>query len=62
MKKIFFEFGIGDLVMIKGLDLPGEVDALILERTCKQYRVIYWYGGERKDQWLNSHEIEERDE
>ena len=57
MATVDFEFGLGDAVMVKALELPGRVDSLSAASDGMTYRVVYWCNGERKAEWLYGWEI-----
>ncbi len=52
-----FEYDLGQKVLIKEINRPGFINALLLNSSGTQYRVIYWDNCSRKDEWLYSCEI-----
>lgn len=55
-----FAFNIGDKVMVKEIQRPGRIDALLVDCLGPQYQVLLWDNGERKRTWLYPDEIEAR--
>ncbi len=49
-------------VNIKALDDGGRgfIDAIMVDSSGIQVRVIYWHNGERKAVWMHEHEVEVR--
>ena len=57
MQTIRFKYKIGDIVFIKGLEMSGKIDAVMFCDVA-EFRVIFWFNGERKAIWLQDWEIE----
>lgn len=60
--KIDFKFELGEEVKVKAMNRPGT----ILACACRghlsgqpfiEYRVVFWEGGARKDEWLLEQEL-----
>ena len=47
----------GDSVRLIGLDQPATVTACLVETDGTQYRVVWWWEGTRRCEWLHSFEI-----
>jgi len=51
-------FGIGGLAMIIGIKIEGRVTARMeKEGAVKLYLVVYWYEGERMEEWFSRWEL-----
>lgn len=59
-KKIEIEFSIGSKILVKEIQRPGRVEALMVDGLGLQCRVAYWDNAERKSVWLYGDEIEAR--
>ena len=59
MIKVEFKYDIGDKVKVKDITVNGRVTGLLKDDEGIQYRVAYWYNGERKSTWMFDWEIEE---
>ena len=57
MTKVDFEFALLDSVRIVPIGISGVVDSLCIDSAGTQYRVAYWYNGERKTTWMYADEI-----
>ena len=55
-----FKFNLNDRVMVREVQRPGKVDALMVDYLSVQYRVSYWDNSERKSAWLNADELDHR--
>jgi len=58
---ITFNFSIHESVRIKAIGITGHVDAQMNSINGTEYRVGYWYNGERKSVWMYGREIESLD-
>ena len=45
---IEFKFSHSTVVKIKGIDIEGVVDAVLFDGYRAEYKVIYWFDGERR--------------
>lgn len=59
MPKVEYEFArdIGQEVQLKALEQKGRVDALLVDSSGCQYRIIYWFNGERRSTWVYEWEL-----
>jgi len=57
-RNVTFKFDIGDSVKILAINVSGRVDAQMTTTCGTEYRVIYWYNGERKAVWMYDYELE----
>ena len=55
-----FEFALCDKVLIRDIQRPGVVEAMLVDSLGPQYRVCYWNESNRKTEWLYASEIELR--
>lgn len=55
-----FKFDIGDKVLIKDIQRPGKVEALMIDFLGVQYRIVYWDNSKRENAWLGPDELEPR--
>lgn len=55
-----FAFDINAKVLIKEIQRPGKVAAIIIDFLGTQYKVDYWDNSERKSVWLPADELERR--
>lgn len=55
-----FKFNLRDKVIIREIQRPGVVEAMIVDNLGAQYRVVYWDNSERKTAWLYADEIDSR--
>lgn len=55
-----FEFGVGASVNVKALSVPAIVDAAMYTTGGSEYRVVYWWDGGRRSQWVYASELEVR--
>lgn len=53
-----FRHSLGDEVRILKLSRPATVTGLAVFGATKQYRVVWWNEGERKEEWLYAEELE----
>ncbi len=53
---ITFDFAIGQQVKTP-IDQPGTIDAISFDIRGPMYRVIFWYDGNRKSEWLYPWEL-----
>lgn len=56
---VTFQFSIKDRVLIKAIEVRGQVDALSQDERENQYRVVYWNDGQRYSVWMYGWELEE---
>lgn len=54
---VVFSYGAGDKVRLLGLNLPGTVLAALIDSEGLQYRVVWWWDGQRRSEWLHEFEI-----
>jgi hypothetical protein len=52
-----FKYKLFDEVIVKELGVSGRVDTLSLSYLGEQYRVVYWYAGERCEEWVYDWEL-----
>lgn len=52
-----FAHSLHDEVRIIALDCVGRVTGLMVTRDGIEYRVAYWFDGERKSEWLPEYEL-----
>ena len=52
-----FTFNLGDLVIIKEVQRPGKIEALMIDFLGVQYRVAYWDNSDRRTVWLHAEEL-----
>lgn len=60
MSDIVLTFKLGDRVIIKEIQRPGRVEAIMLDGLGIQYRIALWDNSERKSTWLYADELETR--
>lgn len=60
MRTETFAFDLNARVMVREVQRPGRVDALMVDCLGPQYRVSYWDNGDRKSVWLLADELEAR--
>jgi hypothetical protein len=53
-----FDHKPGDSVTLIALKLPGHVSGVLRDSDGAQYRVVWWWDGQRRTEWLYGHEIE----
>jgi len=58
--KVEFQYDLGDHVNIIDVNRPGRVDSQINDVNRKQYRVVYWSDGQRRNAWMYDWELEPR--
>lgn len=58
MKTEQSKFEIGQTVRIKALKIEGTVTAFLRDSEGFQMKVVYWWEGNRKAEWLFEFEIE----
>ena len=51
------KYAIGARVHIEAVDRPGRVDAVMVDTTGPQYRIIYWDNAERHCVWMYDWEL-----
>lgn len=57
-KTVTFRFALHQEVRVVPMDLTGRIFARCERGNGERdYRVIYWANGERRDQWLYEHEL-----
>ena len=55
-----FKFCPFDRVLVSGIDVVGFVTSRLANVEGRnEYKVVYWYDGDRKDCWFYEHEISE---
>jgi hypothetical protein len=52
-----FKYAAGDKVRLIGVDLPGTVLSALIDSEGPQYRVVWWWNGTRRSEWLHEFEI-----
>ncbi len=52
-----FVFDLNDPVLVREVQRPGRVEALMIDFLGPQYRVAYWDNGDRKTVWLQADEL-----
>ena len=55
-----YEYAIDQEVMIKSLNLPGRIDAVLTDHSGTQYAIVYWAMSKRERVWVYGYEIKER--
>lgn len=55
-----FKFDLNSKVMIREIQRPGVVEALMIDFLGPQYRIAYWDNSERKTAWLHADELDYR--
>lgn len=55
-----FVFDIGQKVLIREIQRPGRVIALMIDFTGVNYRVQFWNNSEYRTEWLMADELETR--
>jgi len=55
-----FKFDLGDKVIIREINRPGRVEALMIDYLGPQYRVAFWDNSKREGSWLNAEELDAR--
>lgn len=55
-----FAFDLGAKILIREIQRPGRVEALMIDFLGVQYRIAYWDNSERKTVWLAADELEAR--
>lgn len=60
MMQYEFEFGVGASVTVKAIAVPAIVDAVMFTTGGSEYRVVYWWDGGRRSQWVYGSELEAR--
>lgn len=55
---IDFDYSECETVFILPLKVIGKINGLMVSDGSKSYRVLYWWEGNRKQEWLCEHEIE----
>lgn len=58
MNKIEFKYSIGDKIKISAIGMDGHINGLMVAEDGKEYRVIYWWNGNRTSVWMKEWEIE----
>lgn len=48
---------IGSRVLIRGAEEPGIVSAVMHSQDGVLYRIVYWYGGMRREDWMYAFEL-----
>lgn len=58
MSTVNFEFDPFDRVLISGIDAEGFVTSRMANIEGRnEYKVTYWYNGDRKECWFFEHEL-----
>jgi len=52
---------IGTTITIIPLNVDGKIDALMITYGGIEYRVVYWFNGDRRETWLAKWEIKPKD-
>ena len=55
--KVEFLYEIGDSVTLAAIGVIARVDAMMVDISGKQYRVVYWDDGQRYSQWVYDWEL-----
>lgn len=55
-----FAFNISERVLIREIQRPGKIEALMIDFLGVQYRVSYWDNSKRESLWLSAEELEAR--
>ncbi len=55
-----FTFDLNDRVLVKEIQRPGVIEAVMIDFLGVQYRVVYWDNSDRKNTWLKADELEKR--
>lgn len=55
------ELKIGTIITIIPLNVDGKIDALMITSGGREYRVVYWFNGDRRETWLAKWEIKAKD-
>jgi hypothetical protein len=55
-----FKFDLGDRVLIREIQRPGKVEALMIDFLGVQFRVVYWDNSKRENAWLGEDELDHR--
>lgn len=55
-----FVFDLGARVIVREIQRPGKIEALIIDNLGPQYRVTYWDNSKRESVWLCADELEAR--
>lgn len=54
-----FKFHVGQELRLREIDVPARVDAVMVSGEATEYRVVYWWDGARRSQWVYEHELRE---
>lgn len=57
MRTESFAFDLNARVLVREVQRPGRVDALMVDYLGVQYRVSYWDNGDRRSVWLLADEL-----
>ena len=55
-----FKFNLNERVIIREVQRPGKVEALMIDYLGPQYRVAYWDNSKRETVWLHADELDSR--
>lgn len=55
-----FKFNLNDRVMVREIQRPGRIEALLVDYLGPQYKVVYWGNSKRESTWLAADELDER--
>jgi hypothetical protein len=55
-----FKHDLNDKVIIREIQRPGRVEAVMIDFLGVQYRVAYWDNSKRESSWLTADELEAR--
>jgi len=55
-----FKFDLGSRVIIREIQRPGRVEALMVDFLGPQYRVAFWDNSKRETAWLGPDELDAR--
>jgi hypothetical protein len=58
MTTIEFRYGPLDRVLVKEVNRPGVVDAVCMDIQGQMFKVVYWYDGERRAEYMHDWELE----
>jgi hypothetical protein len=58
MTSVNFKYDLQQTVRVKAIGITGKIDSMLTGVNGEEYRVVYWYNGERKAVWMYDWEIE----
>ena len=59
--KIEIKYTIGEFVALKEIEIVGRVVEILYKTADIQYKVVYWYDGNRKEIWVYDWEITKKE-